>query len=350
MLAGIKLIITYCRFIGNTFFGWTYHGERISKWKIIFYKIWNICLLVVLVGEFLHAFEITSGFNKSYKLRYTHANHTSSKIDLFDLLFLTSSLTFNFQGLLNAIYLFFFGSKLMTLLIKQEPIRIDLVWEQNLAKLVILVQNIYPIFAILLHTFAIFLFNRTFSFFVLLPPIYLSTSNQIFVLSIIIYKTMVIRKELVNFCESNMEQIYKLVLNVDQSIRDLDRYLSMPLLFTLLANQIYCIANLCQVALGSHIFEGLCIFIHGFLNLIVICYISNIIPSTLANLLDQYEQKNKNNKIIIQDKILMMQLRQLNERIGFTVFGLFRITGNTFITCLGLIITYSVIIIQTGNQ
>ena len=52
-----------------------------------------------------------------------------------------------------------------------------------------------------------------------------------------------------------------------------------------------------------------------------------------------------NNKMIVQDRIVMIQLRQMNERIGFTVFGLFRITGNTFITCLGLIITYSVIII-----
>ena len=46
----------------------------------------------------------------------------------------------------------------------------------------------------------------------------------------------------------------------------------------------------------------------------------------------------------------MLQLRQLSDRIGFTAFGLFRVNANTFVSCLGLIITYSVIVIQTGSQ
>ena len=144
--------------------------------------------------------------------------------------------------------------------------------------------------------------------------------------------------------------IYKLVLGVCKSTKDLDRFLSMPILFSLVANQIYCIANLCQIALGNYIFESMGVFIHGIVNLMILCYICNLIPSTLSDLLDKFEHDNVNNGIIIQNRIIMIQLRQLNDRIGFTVFGLFRITGNTFFTCLGLIISYSVIIIQTGSQ
>ena len=238
----------------------------------------------------------------------------------------------------------------MTLLIKQETIKIDPAWEHNLVKLIILVLIVYPILADILHTILTFSNNRKLIFMTLLPGVHLLSSNQILILSIITYKIMLIKKQLVNIFESNIEQIYKLVLSADQSISDLDRYFSMPLMFTLLATQIFCIANICRIALGSDIFGSLCIFIHGLIILILICYICNIIPSTFTNLLNIYERKYMNNKMIVQDRIVMMQLRQMNERIGFTVFGLFRITGNTFITCLGLIITYSVIIIQTGIQ
>ena len=76
----------------------------------------------------------------------------------------------------------------------------------------------------------------------------------------------------------------------------------------------------------------------------------NLIPSTLSNLLIKYEHEKINNEIVLVDKMSMIQLRQINDRIGFTLFGLFRINGNSFVTCLGLIISYSVIIIQTGNE
>ena len=350
MLPGIKLLISYCRFIGNTFFGWTYHGERIAKWKIIFYKLWNITIIILLAVQFSYAFEITMGFNKDLKLENIPANNTNNKIDLFNLLFLTSNLTFNLQGLLTAIYLLIFGGKIMTLLIKQDTIRIEPKWEHNLVKWIILVQVICSLMANVLHIITILVYNKNFIYLTLSLPIYISTSNQIFILSIIIYKSMIIRRQLVIIFHSRIDVIYNFVLGVDKSITDLDRYLSLPLFFLLLANQIFCIANICQVALGSHIFDSLCVFVYGAFNLIILCYMCNIIPSTLSNLLNIYEQECKNNKMIIQDRIMMMQLRQLNDRIGFTVFGLFRITGNTLFTCLGLIISYSVIIIQTGNQ
>ena len=52
----------------------------------------------------------------------------------------------------------------------------------------------------------------------------------------------------------------------------------------------------------------------------------------------------------VKNRQIVIQLRELNARIGFTAKGLFRINANTFVSCLGLIITYSVIIIQTAQQ
>ena len=231
MLPGIKLIVTYCRFIGNSFFGWTYHGERISKWKIIFYKLWNVTIIIFLAVQFCYSYKTAMGLHNAFSFKNITNNHnnTTNKIDIFELLFLTSNTTFNLQGLLIAIYLFIFGKKIMTLLINQETIKIDPVWEHNLAKLIILVLIVYPILADILHTILTFSNNRKLIFMTLLPGVHLLSSNQILILSIITYKTMLIKKQLVNIFESNIEQIYKLVLSVDQSISDLDRYFSMPL-------------------------------------------------------------------------------------------------------------------------
>ena len=97
----------------------------------------------------------------------------------------------------------------------------------------------------------------------------------------LIYKSMLVRKQLVKIYNCHINLIYNLVLDVEKSINDLDRYLSLPLFFLLLCNQIFCIANICQVALGSHIFDSLCVFVYGAFNLIILCYICNIIQSDM---------------------------------------------------------------------
>ena len=201
MLPGNKLIISYCRIIGNTFFGWTYHGEYIKQWKVIFYKLWNICLIILVGVPFAYGLKMNIDFNQEHKLKnlLDSKNKTNNKIDMFNLLFLTSNITFSLQGLFNAIYLLVFGSKMMNLLIKHDTGKIDPLWEHKLAKLIILAQIVYPVMTNIFFTFTILMLDRNFSLLSLSPSIYLSTSNQILILSIISYKSLLIRKQLVNF-------------------------------------------------------------------------------------------------------------------------------------------------------
>ena len=117
MLPGIKLVITYCHFIGNTFFGWTYHGENICKRKVIFYKLWNVFILILLAVQFGCVYKITMAFNNDRLKNIPDYHNTNNKINIFEFLLVTSNLTFNLQGLSTAIHLLIFGSKIMTLLI-----------------------------------------------------------------------------------------------------------------------------------------------------------------------------------------------------------------------------------------
>ena len=179
MLPGSKLIITYCRIIGNTFFGWTYHGEYINPWKVIFYKLWNICLLILLGVHFAYGLKVTNDFNQEHNLKNMNdsKNKTNNKIDMFNLLFLTSNITFNLQGLLTAIYLIVFGSKMMNILIKQDTTKIDPLWEQKLAKMIILGQIVYPVMINILYTVTTLILNKSIILLALSPSIYLMCDN-----------------------------------------------------------------------------------------------------------------------------------------------------------------------------
>ena len=107
-------------------------------------------------------------------------------------------------------------------------------------------------------------------------------------------------------------------------------------------------SSICQICIDYKItLAHSCGFLlHGATTMLVLCYCCDIIPSSLSKLLDHYEQ----DAIVQNDRTILLQLRQLNDRIGFTAFGLFRVNSNTFLGCLALIINYSVIIIQTGGQ
>jgi hypothetical protein len=53
----------------------------------------------------------------------------------------------------------------------------------------------------------------------------------------------------------------------------------------------------------------------------------------------------------MNQNILLMKINSINQEIGFTASNLFKISTNTIISCLALILSYSVILIQTrgGN-
>ena len=88
----MKLILTYNRIVGNTFFGWMYHGETMSKWKIWLYRLWNIVLVAILGTMCYISYRIVLEMNKGL-CKYLPDNNTpfTGKINMVKLLQLVST-------------------------------------------------------------------------------------------------------------------------------------------------------------------------------------------------------------------------------------------------------------------
>ena len=233
-------------------------------------------------------------------------------------------------------------------LFKQDHLMIESRVKRKYAKLIIIVVIGYSIWGSITNTYIVSMFIPSSYVYFLLLPIYLIMSTQVTILSFIAYKSLLIRHYLDQKSNCTIDSIYRVVFKIDDSIMKLDRYFSIYVMFTLFTNEIFCVSSICQIAIDYKItiIHSCEFFLNGMFNLVVLCYCCDIIPSSLSKLLDHHEP----NVIVPRDRMLMIQLRQLNDRIGFTAFGLFRVKANTFISCLGLIITYSVIIIQTSGQ
>ena len=335
----MKLFLTYNRIVGNTFFGWTYHGEKICKCKVLFYRIWNIA---IVCGICYFSYQDMLKLYKTYTL-----NSSDVKINLVNILQLVSIVGINVQTFLSAIYLLIFGGKMFEILLKPYGLVVNKKFEAKATRLITTSVIAYSLFCSLINAYSASLHSPG-NFFSSIVPMYLFTSTQITILSFIAYKSFLVKHFLVNNLNHTMNTLNKLVLNLDQSLKKLDSYVSLYILVILLFNEIYCVSSICKLAIDykSTLFDNCLFLFHGLTNLVVLCYCCDIIPSSLTKILDHHET----NINTYYDRILMLQMRQLNDRIGFTAFELFLVKANTLLSCLGLIISYSVIIIQTGRQ
>jgi hypothetical protein len=82
----------------------------------------------------------------------------------------------------------------------------------------------------------------------------------------------------------------------------------------------------------------------------MLCYVCNILPKCIAEFYDFIEkiitQSNKINQFSIH---YIPPLLNMKQEIGFTALGLVNIRASTFLSILALIISYTVILIQTSG-
>jgi hypothetical protein len=67
---------------------------------------------------------------------------------------------------------------------------------------------------------------------------------------------------------------------------------------------------------------------------------------------DSVTKSNVNSQLLNQlyEHSLLSKAKAIGLKIGFTACNLFKISTNTIISCLALILSYSVVLIQTSNE
>ena len=221
-----------------------------------------------------------------------------------------------------------------------------------------MVQASFVLIILVCSVFAEFITNNCSPFIILITLINCpSLNNMTTLLTLIAYKSFTARQEFDEMIERKVSLviIYKTLRNIDKSISRMDQYVSIFIFFSLFLNTLFTVSAICHLALSDdlELIESLTKIIFGILNLSMLCYLCNVIPASLGKLINKVENQLDDNDLTngydSENRQIVLQMREISTRIGFTAFGFFRVKSNTFLTCLAQIISYSVIIIQTAS-
>ena len=361
MLSGLKLIVTYNRIIGNTFFGWTDDQENKHKWKPILLKFWNVILLIILTLPllFIGFGCVNMAERDGLPNNITNQENLSDKFNLPNFLYMVSGINYSVQSLVLALYLALIGPKLMSVLAEEKTYDLDIDEgsEYRTAKSIIIIQVCIIMIPMTMNLLTEFIFRTTSPIMIIISLIHFPSMSMLTnFLVLIAYKSFTVKHEFKKFQERKVSLVetYNVLCNIERSICKMDQYVSIYILWDLLFNSLFCVSAICHLALnlGTNIrfMETIMTFNFGFINFSLLCYLCNVIPANLTNLISKVEHDLSTNSYDSESRQILIQMREMNTRIGFTGFGFFRVNSNTFLTCLAQIISYSIIIIQTGSQ
>jgi hypothetical protein len=106
----------------------------------------------------------------------------------------------------------------------------------------------------------------------------------------------------------------------------------------------------------KYLFLSLPLITESLILLITLCLSCDIIPKSFEKFcykLEKYFSENAKEYHILDQmyqNILLIKINNIKNEIGFTASNLFKISTNTIISILALILSYSVILIQTSYE
>ena len=183
----------------------------------------------------------------------------------------------------------------MILLAQDNPhMKSNLSKEYSTSKRIVIIQVAYFLMMAALSS----IIHVTFDMYKMMSmDIFNSIADNIMmtIITMVAYKSLTVKQQFENINKlnpvNNLDVIYISVFRVDRSVKCLDKYVSTFTILYLLVNQIFCVSTLCQMALNSHIrfIHNFITIVYGLINISVVCFICDIIPSSLDSLVDRLE-------------------------------------------------------------
>ena len=352
-LSGLKFLITYDKILGNTYWGSCIDGKQ-TKLSQTIQILWNFILILTVISE---CYLITDRFMSTYGSGSDTNQLKSSTSLLIYGIYCLGSACYASQTVFNAIFLFLRGKYILDNLIDNHLIRVDERYERRIGLTLI----VFKFFDSVLFSFACFHYifgyeERNQMIFVnkvlYLLLIILSTNTRLHVMTLIAYKCLIVSKQLQSIIDTNqtlnIKSIYLTIHNIYKSIQHFDSLCSINILFTIFFMINILIADLCLIGLGHYDYNNVISVMISLSALLTLCVILNILPQSYRKFLDSLEIIYcKTNSVQTNDEILLLKIENFSHKISLTAMNLFNVNINTFLSCLSLIITYSVILIQT---
>ena len=362
--SGLRLILNYDRIFCNTYFGWNF-DQKLSKLKRFSLIVWNLLFLSLSAFHCYNTLENVFWPSKSKLIsESTHANLAKGSVIPF-LLISIGYVIFSIQSLIVGLFLLIRGPAIMDFLNENDIIRVSPSFEKKVALIINIIRFLFVFSNILLSTvFGLDDFhpNNTVLVikFTLFTIIYFLTGNaNLNILVFTLYKSLIISNQLKKISKfKDLKIIVEIIGKIQASIQRFDSLISFNNMTMLTTWSLICIANVCMLAINHHEHQASVIghLIGSILIISSLCIICDIIPKSFNKLLTELKNRSEEfneNKLDFEQLFNQIRINRLNEmkdEMCFTAFNLFKLNANTLLSCLALIISYSIIIIQTNDS
>ena len=353
-LSGLKVSIAYDKITGNTYLGSSIDGKQ-TKFNQTIQILWNIIIIIInILGVYTTI--------DRFLISYSNSELNSRKSGLIFGICCLGYTCYTTQILFNSIFLFMRGKNILDNLKSDQILKIDKRYERRIG---IYMTGIKFLFAIIdsIHCF-LYLFDykeiiqMNYKYIIYyLFLIFVSSNTRIYVLSLIAYKCLIVSKQLQNIQRIidmnqtlNIRNVYHLMHKLYKSVEQFDRLVSTYILFTIFVSISMAITDLCVFVLGfdTDWYNSILSVTESIVFLLTLCYFANIIPKSYRMFLDSLDDMYcKSYSMQTNDEILLIKIEKFSHKISLTAMNLFNVNTNTFLLCLSLIISYSVILIQT---
>jgi len=349
---GLKLIIIYCKLSGHAYFGHNFNGK----------SCFSIRLLQISLNVLFIAF---MSYQYYYDIHYVIKNIESFGIDpkkskLIYILCFLGILGYSTQTLITCVFLWLNGSKILDLFKSPEYLKIGNRIEYRIGLFICIFTCFIALVTELtfnLVYYYLHLINTKFNLytFIISPIIYFIEYNtQLLVISLIAYKCCLISQQIKLITQMishfPLISIYKCIVKISILIKRFDKIVSHYILIVFIINGFRCISSLCILFIGPQTSLSFSVgsLVESLIMFISLSLVCNVIPYSYNNFLYELQLFYTKNINPIHDNSTLLLIKDMKNELYLTAFGLYNIDLKTLISCLSLILTYSVILIQTN--
>ncbi len=360
-LTGLRYLVNYHGICSVSYLD-TRINDNKSKLNLLIkitFILWNLAFLsyssYYCYTEFMDIMEV---------LDVKHFDSSKSKV-IF-VVFISGSISYNIQAFILNIIIMINGNKILNLMRNQALDYIDYRTEKKIGFIIALAQFLICFFIELFISFIFYGFPiRSYSFdlknfFKSTFIYYLIFNSQSIIISLIAYQSHIVSKKFSTISKDflhSKQNIHQIVCKINGFINKLDELTSLSILIIISLNTTICISYLCMFAINPKKFSIISIasILESLTLLISTCLTCNIIPKNFKKFCDKFEESIcestfTNQLDYLYQYSLVTKINAIKQDIGFTAFNLFKVNTNTIISCLALILSYSVILIQTSYE
>lgn len=353
---------------GNAYFGHTF-GRKSSKFHRFGLILWNAVLLSVMVW---HCCNQIRYIVFSQSLLENGANSTDGSVSvkenkpknqkavLLEILNDVRGICESSESLIIGLYLAVRGHQLIAIIEElNRLVNISTQTEFRIGLIVIVLHFSYSLMVNAVNTTLFMCMSPRSATDVFIGVLYFILLNtRLTVLSLILYLGCVVRKRINAMVERvspemDLKSAYVFANELNDKVKRMDEVLSFYNLVIVSLNSTMSMSYVCVLAIDPvHNRVAISALIESLVTLMSLCLASDIIPKSFRQLVHQLSKtftRTQNSRFdLINNRLILSHMKDMQNEMSFTIYDTFRVNTNTFLSCLTLILTYSVILIQTN--